>query len=334
MLHEETREPLSKPAFRPRKDWRAARIPLYRFLTPRYWPIWIGIGCVRVITFLLPYTALMALGRAFGRLAYLVARRERRIADVNIRLCLPELSAEERRALIKRHFLSLGCSLFETAMVWWAGERELRPLMHAEGVENIHQALAKGRGAILLAAHFTTLEIGARALALYGPTSVMYMTPRNPLIAELSRRGRSHAAVQAIPAEQVRDLLQNLKNNVSVWYAPDQRHTEKNSALVPFFGRPAATNVATSRIARITGAAVLPYFLVRLPGKGGYALKIYPALENFPSEDPVQDAAVFHALIEKHVRECPEQYLWTYKRFKVPGAGGDPYKSAAAKSES
>jgi KDO2-lipid IV(A) lauroyltransferase len=329
MSHEETRQSISQPGTRSRKPRRAEQIPLYRFIAPRFWPIWMGIGLVRAVTFLLPYRALMTLGRAFGRLAWRISKRDRRIADVNIRLCLPEMAPHEREQLIKRHFESLGCTLFETALVWWASERELRPLMHTEGVENIHEALAKGRGAIVLSAHFTTLEIGARALALYGPTSLMYMTPRNPLIAEFSRRGRSHAAVQAIPAEQVRDLLQNLKDNVSVWYAPDQRYTEKNGALVPFFGRPAATNVATSRIARITGAAVLPYFTVRLPHGKGYALKIYPALENFPSADPVHDAAVFHALIEKHVRECPEQYLWTYKRFKLPGAGGDPYKSAA-----
>ena len=329
MLHEETRQPVSKPTVRARKDWRAQRVPLYRFLAPRFWLLWVGIGIVRAITFLLPYRALMALGRAFGRLAHAVSTRERRIADINIRLCLPELTPQERKQLIRRHFQSLGCSLFETALVWWASERELRPLMHLEGLENVHNALTKGRGGILLAAHFTTLEIGARALALYAPTSVMYMTPRNPLIAELSRRGRSHAAVQAMPAEQVRDLLQNLKDNVLVWYAPDQRYTEKNSALVPFFGHPAATNVATSRIARITGAAVLPYFLVRLPHGKGYALKIYPALEDFPSEDPAHDAARFHTLIEKHVRECPEQYLWTYKRFKLPGPDGDPYKKWA-----
>ena len=86
--------------------------------------------------------------------------------------------------------------------------------------------------------------------------------------------------------------------------------------MVPFFGIPAATNTATSRLARMTGAAVLPYFVERLPGAKAIALTIMPALENFPSDNPAQDAQRFNQLIEAHVRRVPEQYLWIHRRFK------------------
>jgi KDO2-lipid IV(A) lauroyltransferase len=152
----------------------------------------------------------------------------------------------------------------------------------------------------------------------------MYLTPSNPLVAELSRRGRSRHTVQAISSDQVRDLLQNLKNNLPVWYAPDQRFTDKNSALVPFFGQPASSNVATSRLARISGATVLPYFPHRRADGKGYVVRIYPPFENFPSKDPIADTRQFHQLIEAHVRQHPEQYLWAYKRFKREG--WDPYR--------
>jgi KDO2-lipid IV(A) lauroyltransferase len=152
----------------------------------------------------------------------------------------------------------------------------------------------------------------------------MYLTPQNPLIAEMSRRGRASSAVQAIAADQIRELLQNLKNNITVWYAPDQRYTDKNSAVVPLFGQPAWSNIATSRLARISKATVLPYFPERLEDGSGYVMRILPPFENYPSDDPVADTARFHALIEEHVRRCPAQYLWTYKRFKSPDA--DPYK--------
>jgi KDO2-lipid IV(A) lauroyltransferase len=300
-------------------------VPLYRFLGPKYWPVWIGLGFVRAAN-LLPLRPQLAVGRLLGRIAHMFARRDRHIAAVNIGLCLPELTPGETRALVRRHFESLGCALLETGLVWWASDARLRRLIRFEGTGHLEAALAKKRGALMLSAHFTTLEMGARALTLLGPTSIMYLTPGNALVAELSRRGRTRHTVQAISSDQIRDLLQNLKNNLPVWYAPDQRYTGKNSEIVPFFGRPAATNVATSRLARISGATVLPYFPERRADNSGYVVRIHAPFTDFPSDDPVADTARFHGLIEAHARAHPEQYLWTYKRFRLPGPDGDPYR--------
>jgi KDO2-lipid IV(A) lauroyltransferase len=302
------------------------RVPLYRFLGPRYWLLWLGLGLVRALN-ALPLRWQMGIGRALGRIAYAVSRRDRRVADINVRLCLPGLTGQERADLVKGHFESLGCALLETGLVWWASPQRLQRMIDFEGVEHLREALAKGRGALLLSAHFTTLEMGARALTLLGPTSIMYLTPKNPLIAELSRRGRGRHTVKAISSDRVRDLLQSLKSNLPVWYAPDQRYTEKNSELVPFFGHPAASNVATSRLAKISGAAVLPYFPKRRADDSGYVIQIHAPLDNFPSDSPVEDTRRFHELIECNVRDHPEQYLWTYKRFKRPGPDGDPYRA-------
>jgi len=273
---------------------------------------------------ILPLQKQLAIGRALGRLAYRVARRDRRIADINIGMCLPGLSKEERDELVREHFESLGCTLIETGLVWWASDERLRGMIQFVGEEHLQRALAKGKGVLMLSAHFTTLEMGARALTLLGPTSVMYMVPSNPLIAELSRRNRERHTVQAVTSEQIRELLQNLKNNLPVWYAPDQRYTGKNSELVPFFDIPAASNVATSRLAKISGAPVLPYFPARRADNRGYVIVIHPPLRNFPSGDAVADTRRFHELIEDHARDYPAQYLWSYKRFKRPD--NDPYR--------
>jgi KDO2-lipid IV(A) lauroyltransferase len=297
-------------------------VPLYQFLGPRYWLVWLGLAFVRAVN-VLPLPMQMRIGNVLGRLAYSFSRRDRRIAHINVQLCLPELGEQARRNLVRAHFQALACALFETGLVWWAPDERLRRLIAFEGVEHLRAALARGRGALLLTAHFTTLEMGARALTLLGPTSIMYLTPSNPLIAELSRRGRTRHTVQAISSEQIRDLLQNLKNNIPVWYAPDQRFTDKNSAIVPLFGQPAASNVATSRLAKISGAPVVPYFPERRADNRGYTVRIYEPLANFPTDDPIEDTRRFHELIEAHVRRYPAQYLWAYKRFK--GAGVDPY---------
>ena len=301
----------------------APRTPLYRYFGPRYWAIWIVLAILRVLI-VLPLPTLMAIGRVLGRLAYHAARRDRRIAQVNIDLCLPELDLRERQRILRKHFESLGCTLFETALAWWAGNERLRRLIHLDGVEHLDQALTRGHGALMLSAHFSTLELGVRALGLLKPFSFMYLTPKNPLIAELSRRYRSRHALQALAADQIRDLLQNLKHNVPVWYAPDQRFNDKNSALVPFFGQPAGSNISTSRLAKISGATVLPFLSARLPDDSGYVVTIFPPFDNFPSSDAVADTRSYHELIEAHARRYPDQYLWTYKRFKRPGF--DPYR--------
>jgi KDO2-lipid IV(A) lauroyltransferase len=240
-----------------------------------------------------------------------------RIARTNMGICLPELSDQQRELLLKEHFKSLGVGLFETALAWWGSKPRIARLTQLDGTQHLRAALERGRGAILLSAHFTTLEIGGRVLCdqLSHEVNIMYRPTANAVLERFLARNRSHQAKRAIPRDDVRTLITSLKANEPVWYAPDQAYRKKGAEMVPFFGIPAATNTATSRLARMTGAAVLPYFQERLPS-GQYRMVIYPMLENFPSDDPVADAKRFNALIEAQVRKVPEQYLWIHRRFK------------------
>lgn len=288
---------------------------LLPLLRPHYWPTWLALATLKVLQ-PLPYPVLAAMGRAIGSLAVRLPLSFVRIARTNMGICLPELSDQQRELLLKEHFKSLGIGIFETAISWWGSKRRVARLSQLEGVQHLRAALELGHGAILLSAHFTTLEIGGRVLCDGRPDcDIMYRPTGNAVLERFLMRNRGRRAKRAIPRDDVRTLISSLKANEPVWYAPDQAYRKKGAQMVPFFGIPAATNTATSRLARMTGAAVLPYFPERLPN-GQYRMVIYPMLENFPSDDPVADAKRFNALIEAQVRKVPEQYLWIHRRFK------------------
>lgn len=282
---------------------------------PRYWPTWLALGILRVFE-PLPFAFLVWLGRRIGGLLVRLPLGFVRIARRNLELCFPELAAGEREKILREHFRSLSIGLFETAISWWSSDARILRLTRLEGEEHLRTALARGRGAILLSAHFTTLEIGARALCVRIPTSIMYRPTSNVVLERFLMRHRGLQAKRAIPRDDIRTLITALKNNEPVWYAPDQSYRKKGAEMVQFFHLPAATNTATSRLARMTGAAVLPYFPERLPGSRGYRMVIQPMLESFPTDDPAADARRFNELIEAQVRRVPEQYLWIHRRFK------------------
>jgi len=284
-------------------------------LHPRYWTTWLALGMLRMFE-PLPYSVLVMLGRFIGNVLAILPLSFVRIARRNLELCFPEKPAAERQRILREHFRSVGIGLFETAMSWWSSDERIRSLGALSGQEHLDAALARGRGAILLSAHFTTLEIGARSLTARGPTNIMYRPTSNLVLERFLARNRSKHAKRAIPRDDIRTLISALKGNEAVWYAPDQAYRKKGAEMVPFFGIPAATNTATSRLVRMTGATVLPYFVERLPGSAGYRLTILPALDNFPSDQPAKDAQRFNELIEAHARHVPSQYLWIHRRFK------------------
>ncbi|CAN5274038.1 lipid A biosynthesis lauroyl acyltransferase [soil metagenome] len=292
------------------------RRPLYRFAGPRYWPLWGGIGALRLLV-LLPWRHQLPLGRWIGGIMHATMRRRRSYALSNIEVCFPELEAPARHALVREHFAALGISLFETAFAWWASEVRFEQLAHPEGVEHLQAALARGRGVILLTGHFTTLELASLLLTrLVPPLDAVYRENENPLLDEITRRGRERGAVRTIPKESVRGMLRTLRQKKALWYAPDQSYRRKQSAVVPFFGVPAVSSTATSQLARLSGAAVVPFLPLRCDDEGVYRLTILPALEDFPTDDPVADTLRFHTLLEQHIRKAPEQYLWIHRRFK------------------
>ena len=286
-----------------------------RLLAPRYWLTWAGLGLLRVAA-LLPFPLMVAVGRALGAVLRRLPIGFVRTARRNLELCFPELSPQARERLLDRHFESLGIALLEIPLAWWLSPARLAQMVRIEGAEHLRAAVARGRGVILLTAHFTPMEMAGRALASVTPVSFLYRPTRNEVLAYALKRFRNNYGSQGIPRDDIRAFITALKNNECVWYAPDQSYRKKGAEMVPMFGIPAATNTLTSRLAGITGAAVLPYFLQRLPGTQGYRAIIHPPLENFPSDCPAADTERFNRMIEAQVSAAPEQYLWIHRRFK------------------
>lgn len=268
----------------------------------------------------LPYRRQMGLGRVLGKVMGRLGTERKHIARVNLALCLPELSEAEREQLLTRHLEAVGMGMMEIAISWWAPTERLRPLLQVEGLEHLQAALHKGRGAILLVGHFTTMLVIARILALYTPLHATYRQHKNLLYQSMFEKVYRHRG-EIIAHTDLRAMFRALKNNEALWYAPDQNYAGKLSAFVPFFGIPASTITATSRIAKTSGAPVIPVLAQRLPDDAGYHITLQAPLADFPSEDEVSDAARILRVIEGHVRLIPEQYLWVHRRFKTRPPG-------------
>ena len=291
------------------------RPPLSHYWTPGYWPIWLGIAFLRA-TCWLPYATQIAFGKSIGRLAHRVAATRRAITRRNIEICFPGLDEKERNELALQHFESLGASLMEMALARWASTEKLDSLVTVYGREHIHENTQDGHGVIMLSAHFTTVEITGRTVCVdTPPLDVVYRKFRNGLTTEFVASTRELYARRTIDKNDIKSMVRSLRGGAMVWYAPDQSYNQKQSALINFFGEPAMTNTATTTLAKLGRAKVLPYFTRRLP-EGGYEVRILPPLDGVPSDDPVADTQKYNDALEAYVRKCPEQYYWIHRKFK------------------
>ena len=272
----------------------------------------------------LPRVVREGLGRLVGLALYHFARRRTHIVRVNLTMCFPYLSASEREALVKQCCLEHGYGVIDTALSWF-GPVSMCPRLDVHDLEVFDQALAKGRGVLMIGAHFTAIDICSRMFAETHPLSAMYRPLKNPVMHWGMDRAMRRFE-QAIHRDDMRSLVRRLKSGGVVWYAPDQDYGPKHSVFAPFFGVPAASVVATARIVKMTGCEVVVASQWRRDHGRRLEMTFTQLDGDWPTGDDVRDCATVNAAIEKNIALEPAQYMWTHRRFKTrPEGESRPY---------
>lgn len=293
---------------------------LNRYLLPWYWPCWLIVGLLRLLTHL-PYRSQIFLGKVLGGVIYVLGRSARRIARINLDLCFPDWPQARKQKLLRQSFEALGIGVMEAVLGWWGSAQKLEGLLEVKGEAYLLEALGSGRGVMILGAHYTTIQIAGRLMALRYPIGVMFRPNKigfvNFLIQGLMKK-HYHLALEK---EEVRGMLRALKQGHAIWYAADLSPKRRNAAFVSFFGIPTATLKGIAQFPKLTKAVVLPVSHIRKDDGSGYEVSFHPPFENFPSENLEFDLQRANDFIETQIRKKPEQYLWIYKRFKTRPAG-------------
>ena len=287
---------------------------------------WMGVAVLWLLHFL-PLAWLGAIGSALGAVIYRFGRG--RVTRINLALCFPAMPEAERRALGLKHFRMLGRNAVELSVMVWGSERDLLRMIRVEGLE--HLKAAEGRPIIALAPHFIGLNMGGiRVAHEYPGTASVYSRQKNPVLDRLFLKARTRFGEPYLVSRQegLRSIVRVIKSGKPFYFLPDMDFGARDAIFSPFFGVPAATITTLPRLAKLTGAAVVPV-ITRQVGDG-YVVRFYPQWRDYPSGDLEADVRRMNAFIEERVREAPEQYFWAHKRFKTRPPGElSPYRKGA-----
>ncbi len=283
-------------------------------------PIWVGIGFLWLLHGL-PLPLQAALGNALGWLLALIPGKRRHIVATNLALCFPDTPKSVRNRWLRRTFQASTRAVLEHGIVWWGSAARVRRLVQ---IDNPEAAMGDGdRPVIWLAPHFVGLDMGGIRLTMDQQIASIYAPAKNPVVDHYLRHGRTRFSdIVLIPRiEGIQATLRIIKSGLPFYYLPDQDHGRHNAVFAPFFRVPAATVSALPRLAKLTGAQIIPVITTQLPGGRGYRVHFYPPWDNYPSGDLNADVARMNTFIEARIREIPEQYLWLHRRFKTRPIG-------------
>ncbi|AXV80252.1 lipid A biosynthesis lauroyl acyltransferase [Ralstonia solanacearum] len=270
-----------------------------------------------------PYRLAARTGMALGRLLHRFPSRRRRIVDVNLSLCFPQMSPQERHRLSRAHFEHVIRSYVERGVQWFGSSRRIEQLVRVES--DIDLDTASEQPTIFLGFHFVGIEAGCVQYSIARRVASLYTPMSNRTLDGIAMRQRSRFGTVMIPrGGSARQALRALQAGLPVMLAADMDFGRRDSVFAPFFGVPACTLTSVSRLARLSGARVVPFVTDVLPDYKGYALRVFSPLAAFPSGDDLADASRLNAFLEQQILRIPEQYYWVHRRFKHRPDGEAP----------
>jgi len=270
---------------------------------------------------LIPTRILAAASVPLSTLGWWLAKSRRRVALTNLRLCFPQMSEPHRETIARAHFRAYMQAALEHGFLWNASGEQIRNYvtLHDEHEWKQFQQGENQKPVIWLCPHFIGLDACAIRISVDTSGCSLYSEQSNPDLDQMMLAGRTRFGESKIIArtEGVKPIIRAMKSGLPFYYLPDMDFGARDSVFVPFFGVKAATITGVSRLAKLTGAAVVPVIATQRPNGGGYDVRFCPAWDKFPSGDDEADARRVNTFIEERVLENTAQYLWTHKRFKT-----------------
>lgn len=294
------------------------------FLLPKYWLTWLGVLIMYSISWL-PYKLQLFLGRQIGKLLFKIGSSRKKVAARNLELCFPDMDEQEREQLLRKNFESTGIALLETGMGWWWPDWRIKRKFTITGLEHIEKAKQEGQNVFILAIHYLSAEIIGRGFGHSHPLVIFYRPHNNQLMEFFQYRGRGRSNKYMLGKRDVKGLIKAIRTGESSLYLPDQDYGRNRSVFVPFFNvKETASTTGTLTFARQKKTKTFMLIPQRNDDGSGYTVKITPALENFPTDNDINDVTRINQEVEKAVMRKPEQYMWLHRRFKTRPNENDP----------
>ncbi|WP_299203066.1 lysophospholipid acyltransferase family protein [uncultured Amphritea sp.] len=288
---------------------------------------WLSVAVLYLLA-VLPLSLAQKLGAAIGRRACKKRGKSYEITRMNIDFCFPEMSDAARDDLVKTSLEETGKLAGEMGMAWiWDARRALKKIKGVHNESVMKEALAEGKGVIVIAPHLGNWEMLGLYISQAYPLTSMYRPPKIELMDRLIKKKREREGSKLAPAsvKGVRMALKALKAGEVLGILPDQEADKGSGVFAPFFNQEAYSMKLLPQLAAQTGAVVVSAYAQRLPNAEGFEVFFHRASGQINDKDLVVSAAAMNAEVERCVRQVPEQYQWEYKRFQHRPDGGRMY---------
>lgn len=270
------------------------------------------------------------IGSSIGFILFYFNNRNRHIAKVNIDLCFPGLSEQEKRQLLKKSLIENGKTLIECFWLWRHPKQVLSNLLGSTKNKNLlTNANDHTLGTIFVTPHFGSWEFIGLLTAAHSDLLILYAPPKSKYVNELSCVGRMSTGGKVISTEELnlKKLMQHLKSGGSVGILPDQVPDGNGGVYSNFYGRKSYTSTLVCKLANKLNCQVVFCYALRKHKPNLHYDAYYIQADNDISDNDIEVAtSTLNQTIEKLINQCPEQYIWGYKRFKRPAPDDDyPY---------